>query len=183
MNELAAIPFPILTTERLILRKPADEDAHEIFLLRSNEAVNKFLDRPVAHSIEDAIQFIQKINNFISNKQSFYWVITLKDALNVIGTITLFNFSEENTCAEIGYELLPAYQGKGLMQEALKTVIGFAFKNAGFKKLVAFTHIENASSYRLLEKNNFFKDMDAGCEHAPGEEPNMVIYSLVNSDE
>ena len=47
-------PFPVLKTERLTLRKLASTDDNEIFALRSNENVNKYLDRKPSKSIDDA---------------------------------------------------------------------------------------------------------------------------------
>ena len=184
MNKMSFTPFPRLITERLILRQPVYEDAEEIFQLRSNETVNKYLDRPKANSIADAVQFLEKIKSIIADKQGLYWIATLKDESNVAGSISLWNFSEETGCAEIGYELLPSFQGKGFMQEALNAVIGFAFKNAGLKKLQAFTHPENISSSKLLQKSNFRRDAQAEQEYfAKGELWGMIIYSLVNSGE
>ena len=112
-------PFPRLTTQRLLLRKLTIKDAKEIMILRSDEQVNKFLDRPKSGNITDAEKFIEKINNGIDNNQSIYWVITLTNSDALIGTICLWNISSESDNAEIGYELHPDFQGKGLMQEAI----------------------------------------------------------------
>ena len=55
-------PFPQLETDRLILRQLSSRDEEEIFSLRSSDIVNKYLNRPKAKSIEDAKNFIEKIN-------------------------------------------------------------------------------------------------------------------------
>ena len=108
--------FPILTTERLTLRQLLDSDIMEIFLLRSDTLINKYLDRQPSKIIEDAANFIEKIKN-----NSFsYWAITQKESEKLIGTICLFDFSEEFKRCEIRYELLTEYQGKGIMREASK---------------------------------------------------------------
>jgi ribosomal-protein-alanine N-acetyltransferase len=73
----------------------------------------------------------------------------------LIGTICLFDFSEDHSKAEIGYELLPGFQGKGFMQEATSKVIHFGFQHVGLNSIEASTHSENQSSRRLLEKLNF----------------------------
>ena len=39
MLELNFSPFPVITTERLLLRSMTKQDAGEIFLLRSNELI------------------------------------------------------------------------------------------------------------------------------------------------
>src|SRR6266536_220682 len=60
-------PFPILITERLTLRQPVISDEQEIFTLRSDSEINKYLDRQVSNTIEDAFNTIkvQKIEAFL----------------------------------------------------------------------------------------------------------------------
>ena len=148
-------PFPVLKTERLILRQLRSSDDKEIFALRSNDNVNKYLGRKPSKSIDDAKNFIQTINENIQRNDSIYWAIILNGTDKLIGTICLFNFSEDHLKAEIGYELLPDFQGKGIMQEAISKVIHFGFQHVGLNSIEAYTHSENQSSTRLLEKLNF----------------------------
>ena len=63
MCKINFTPFPNLTTERLILRQVEIEDENEIFLLRSDSKVNKYLDRSIAKTIDDTWQFINKTND------------------------------------------------------------------------------------------------------------------------
>jgi ribosomal-protein-alanine N-acetyltransferase len=147
--------FPILKTERLTLRQLKNSDDKEIFDLRSNDNVNKYLQRKPSQSIDDAKNFIQTVNQNIQRNNSVYWAITLTGIDRIIGTICLFNFSGDLLKAEIGYELLPNFQGKGIMQEATSKVIYFGFQDIGVNSIEAHTHPENQSSIRLLEKLNF----------------------------
>jgi ribosomal-protein-alanine N-acetyltransferase len=151
-------PFPVLKTVRLTLRQLVSSDVNEIFALRSNGNVNKYLDRKPSKSIDDAKIFIQTINKNIQSNNSIYWAITLNGTDKLIGTICLFNFSGDNLKAEIGYELLPDFQGKGIMQEAISKVIDFGIQHIGLNSIEAYTHSENQSSTRLLEKFNFKKN-------------------------
>ena len=151
-------PFPVLKTERLTLRQLASSDANEIFALRSNDNVNKYLNRKPAKSIDDAKTFIETINKNIQRNDSIYWAITLTGTNKLIGTICLFDFSDDNLKAEIGYELLPDFQGKGIMQEAASKVIDFGIRHIGLNSIEAYTHSENQNSTKLLEKFNFKKN-------------------------
>ena len=63
-------PFPVLKTERLTLRQLLSSDANEIFALRSDPNVNKYLDREQCKSIDDAKTFIQIINENIQKNDS-----------------------------------------------------------------------------------------------------------------
>jgi len=143
--------FPTLTTERLTLRQLLDSDVPEIFLLRSDTLINKYLDRQPSKTLEDALKFIEKIKN---NSLS-YWAITQKENEKLIGTICLFGFSEELNKCEIGYELLTEYQGKGIMSEAAKKIIEYAIQTLELKTIDAYTHKDNQSSTKLLIKLKF----------------------------
>ncbi|HEU4632827.1 MAG TPA: GNAT family N-acetyltransferase [Flavisolibacter sp.] len=175
-------PFPDLETERLRLRQLSDHDDHEIFLLRSDEAVNKYIDRPRATSLADVQTFIQKINAGIMNNKSLYWAVCMKDKPGLIGTVCLWNLSAEEERAELGYELLPQYQGNGYMQEAILSVIQYGFQTIQLKTIDAWLHEGNDKSIRLLEKNNFKRNRSAEAG-IPGEEQSegLIIYSLKNS--
>ena len=167
-------PFPVLKTERLTLRQLVSSDANEIFALRSDANVNKYLERKPSKSINDAKTFIQTINENIQKNDSIYWVITLNSTDKLLGTICLFDFSGDNLTAEIGYELLPDFQGKGIMQEATSKVIDFGIQHIGLNSIEAYTHSENQSSTRLLEKFNFKKN-SAG-------EGNLMMFKLTSKD-
>ena len=158
MEDRNFTPFPVLKTERLTLRQLVSGDANEIFALRSDANVNKYLDRKPSKSIDDAKTFIQTIDENIQRNDSIYWAITLNGTDKLIGTICLFDFSDDNLKAEIGYELLPDFQGKGIMQEAASKVIDFGIQHIGLKSIEAYTHSENQSSTRLLEKFKFKKN-------------------------
>jgi [ribosomal protein S5]-alanine N-acetyltransferase len=150
-------PFPVLKTERLTLRQLSVNDDKEIFALRSDKQVNKYINRGPSNTIEDARKFIQKIAEVVRQNEGIYWAITLTNNDKLAGTICLFNFSNENDQAEIGYELLPAFQGQGIMQEAASKVISFGLDIIGLKTIEAYTHLENENSSKLLEKYNFRK--------------------------
>ncbi|HZI52697.1 MAG TPA: GNAT family N-acetyltransferase [Chitinophagaceae bacterium] len=148
-------PFPRLMTDRLVLRQLEMKDDHQIFFLRSDEVVNKYLVAPIAKSIGDARDFIRKINNVVANNESVYWGLTVKDNNKLIGTICIWNIDWEENKAEIGYVLNPDLQGKGLMQEAVAAVIEYGFQQMKLQCLDAVLHPDNKRSILLLERNGF----------------------------
>ena len=149
------IPFPTLTTDRLILRKANKADGNEILFLRSDPSVNKYINRPPTNNLKDAEDFMERIENGIQKGQNINWNITLKNDPKMIGSICIWNFSEDQKTGEVGYDLHPLFHGKGIMSEALKCVVKYGFQELGLEKIEAYTHRENESSKRLLENNNF----------------------------
>jgi [ribosomal protein S5]-alanine N-acetyltransferase len=170
-------PFPILTIGRLTLRQLSTDDQQNIFALRSDTEINKYLDREPSKTIEDAITFINKINDNVQKNNSIYWVIMLTKTKTFAGTICLFNFSKEKNSCEIGYELMTKFQNQGIMKEAAEKVIDYAFQTLQFQKIVAFTHYENQNSAKLLKKFNFLQSQETDKENA---DFNIFILSNIN---
>jgi len=150
--------LPLLTTERLLLRQLQFTDDKAIFALRNNAVVNAFIQRPLLRNINDARLFITSINNGIENKEWLYWAMILKSNKQLIGTICFWHFSQDNTMAEIGYELHPNYQGAGFMNEAFKTIVDYGLNTLQLNIIEAYTQPGNIRSIKLLEKNSFIHD-------------------------
>ena len=93
MVDINFTPFPVLTTERLTLRQLLINDEHEIFTLRSDSEINKYLDRQLSNTIDDARNFIIKVNENINKNVALYWAITFSDRNILVGTICLYGFS------------------------------------------------------------------------------------------
>ena len=169
-------PFPILKTERLTLRQLVVNDEQEIFTLRSDIEINKYLDRQVSNTIDDARNFINKVNENINKNDSLYWAITLSDSNILVGTICLFGFSEENGKCEIGYELLTNFQGQGIMKEAVEKVINYAFNTIQVQKIEASLHRDNQRSIKLLDNFSFKQSNEPDKAN-----PDLICYHLTNS--
>ncbi len=60
MLKLNFSPFPIIKTERLLLRQVNNDDVNEIFVLRSDERVMRYLDKSPAQSLDEAYEFLKK---------------------------------------------------------------------------------------------------------------------------
>ena len=164
--------FPELTTSRLLLRNLNSNDQEMMFFLRSDKTVNAFIKREGAKKIEDAIDFMNMIQKGFENGDNINWAICKKEDGKMIGSVCLWNFSEDLKTAEAGYSLHPDYQNQGIMHEALHTAIEFGFNILNFEHIVAYTHYANESSLKLLEKNGFtlqkkMKD--------PGNENNVIL--------
>lgn len=163
-----------LETERLQLRGINENHTEDIFKIRSNEIINQFVQRNSPKNNYDALQFILTIKERTQNNQTYYWGISLKDEPNLIGTICLWNFSEDRKEAEIGYELLPDYHRKGIMSEALKAVLDFGCNELHLQEIVAMTNIFNESSKGLLLKHNFVLQGERKDEGFPEN----LVFSL-----
>jgi len=148
-------PFPILTTERLVLRPLKITDAEEIFIHRNDEVVNTFLENFRHQSIGDSIAFIERVQREITEGMTIMWVITHNGDDRFMGTVCFWRISKEAHSAETGYTLLSEFHGKGYMNEALARIIHYGLDVMGLRYIDAYTHQHNIASIKLLTRNGF----------------------------
>ena len=170
--------FPVIKTSRLVLRELSVQDALQIHALRSDPKIAAMTGRTPSTGIEDAMAHIYKIGKLIENNASIYWVISLLDSPSLIGTICLWNFDTENAIAEIGYELLPDFQGKGFMREAIAAVIKYGFEELKIKTITAFPSANNISSVKVLKMAGFKRDGKTYPNSHDDSVDNMATFSL-----
>lgn len=171
--------FPVLYTERLVLRATTLQDADALSSIRSDKSVNQFLDRPKLFSEAEAENRIRKIENEIKNAECIEWILQYKDNANMLGSICYWNIVTKNDKAEIGYEMHSQYFGKGIMQEAIKCIIDYGFNVMQLKTIEAFPLAANSRSIRLLEKNNFTRDFNIEQYNlSENEKQTTAVYVL-----
>ncbi|MBU2491174.1 MAG: GNAT family N-acetyltransferase [Bacteroidetes bacterium] len=180
MIKIKFSPFPVLKTERLNLRQLTNNDEKQIFLIRSNENMAEFLNRPLCKNIEEASNFINKINALIANNECIYWAVTLKGNPKLIGTICLWQISTKEAKAEIGFELLPEYQGRGIIQEAVKSVLDYGFNKMNLSAIEGEVAPGNIKSIKIMEKFGFKKINEIReNDSIDVEEGRTVMYSVI----
>lgn len=178
MKNLDFSIFPVIKTSRLVLRELSAQDALQIHALRSDPKIAAMTGRTPSTGIEDAMAHIYKIGKLVENNASIYWAISLLDSPSLIGTICLWNFDTENAIAEIGYELLPDFQGKGFMREAIAAVIKYGFEELKIKTITAFPSANNISSVKVLKMAGFKRDGKTYPNSHDDSVDNMATFSL-----
>lgn len=179
MTTLNLQPFPILQSERLLFRQLQQTDAKDLFDLHADMENRKYLDRlPPAH-IEETEAFIKKINQGVTDGTWVFWAMLDLQTLEFVGTICLWQFSDDLLKAEIGYELKKLSQGKGLATEAVQTILDFGFNSLKISIVEAYTHIDNKASTRVLQKKHFVKQKEIAEPYANGKGSFMMeVFSL-----
>lgn len=158
MLELNFEPFPDLNTERLSLKRITNADINEVFAIRSNPQLMKYVPRPVAKTPDDAQLVINKINEGINTKQTLNWGMYIKTTGKLIGIIGYVRFLHDNYRGEFGYIMHGDYQGQGLMHEAVEEVVRFGFQGLNLHTIEAIINPENTASIKVVERANFLKE-------------------------
>lgn len=167
-----------LSSERLLLRSVLSKDKAIIYQLRSDPTINQYIIRDLMKDDQAAMDFIKSTQIKIRANLMLYLTLETKKEGQPIGSICLWNFSEDRKTAELGYTLHTLFHKQGYMQEAVDAVLQFGFETLELNQVEAFTHYDNQGSIHLLEKNHFIKmpeRKDPGFDH-------NVIYVLSKKD-
>ncbi len=168
--------FPVLRTERLVLRQLIQTDADEIFKYQSKKSNFPYVDMPVYKFIVEAEKFIDKMNAGVKSNKWIKWAIEFGG--KPVGTISLWNLNLDTDAAELGYGLF-SNRGIGLMSEAINAVKKYGFESMKLACIEAYTNKENTKSVKLLNRVGFTYTRDFLEEHTSSGKPmQMVIYKL-----
>lgn len=183
MLELDFTTFPVLETERLILRRLTVADTDMMFAIRSNPEIMQYIPRPLAQTKEDIVKHIELVDEKINANECINWAITLKENNIAIGAIGFPHFQTQHFRGEIGYTSLPQYNGKGYVTEALQAVLDYGFSTLKLHSIEALVDPENIGSMKVLEKCGFVKEAHLKDNFFfNGVFLDTVIYSKLNKE-
>ena len=148
-----------LKTKRLVLRNLKKRDAKDLVKHLNNLNISKWLLAvPFPYTIKDSKWWINNCKKKAKEKpiKSYEFGIELKSKKEIIGGVGLLNIKQQQRTAELGYWLSQDYWKKGIMKEAVKKVINFAFNKFKLRRLTIPIYSENKAS-RALAKSLGFK--------------------------
>lgn len=139
-----------LTTERLILREWKHSDLDDLYAYASRPNVGPWAGWKPHTSLEDSKAYLEK-----TKADGDTWAVVYKADNRVIGSVGLHKSNRVLPCKEIGYVLHDGYWGKGIMSEAVKEVIRFAFEQTDTVILTVCHGSHNPRSKRVICKCDF----------------------------
>lgn len=145
----------IFETERLILRPWAETDAESLYEYARDPAVGPAAGWPVHTSVQSSLEVIR---NVLSKPETY--AVADKKTGCAVGSIGLMigkasPMELPETEAEIGYWIGMPYWGQGLIPEAVRVIIGYAFEQLHLEKLWCGYYDGNIKSARVQEKCGF----------------------------
>ncbi len=180
---------PVILTEHLQLRLPEIDDIPEILrYFRENEAhlapydpkkpddfyTNEFWQKRVQLH-RDACESASALRLYLFHRGG---------ASEVIGSLELSQIARGPFQAcYLGYGIAARHQGKGLMYEAVRSVIGYAFGELNLHRIMANHLPENTRSEALLRRLGFVRECVAK-EYLliGGTWRDHILNSLTNRD-
>ncbi|WP_130811209.1 GNAT family N-acetyltransferase [Olsenella sp. Marseille-P4559] len=142
-------------TVRLMLRPWEEADAEDLYRYASHPEVGPIAGWPMHTSVENSRQIIRDV---LSAPETY--AVMLKETGKPVGSIGLMIGAESNVGipdseAEIGYWMGVPYWGRGLIPEAVRELMRYAFDDLGMERLWCGYFDGNEKSRRVQEKCGF----------------------------
>ncbi len=150
--------YPILQTDRLVLRKFNREEAMIVRELAGNpEVAHGCINIPHPYGIGIAEIWIACHETWYAEGSQLIFAITRKTDQWIIGTVGL-TIDSEHVRADIGYWIGVPFWNYGYATEAARAVISYGFGTMGLHKITASHFLRNHASGRVLEKLDMHKE-------------------------
>ena len=175
--------IPKLITERLILREIKGNDIFGYLEILSDKDTMKLFGGPTLTNDLDSQNIVPRIKVQIEMGIYYFWTITLKEDKEFIGFIRLlsykgdyfdaaFSADDENRFDpeflkyfdrengwEIDYALLKTHRNKGIMKEAISTVLNFCSNKNITPVYAKVNTMTNSATLSVLSYHNFKNHM------------------------
>ena len=164
----------IAVSNRLRIEKVTTEDGSFFFTLMNSPQWIRFIGDRNITSEEVARVYIQQhvIDSYEKNGYGLYKMIlvTSEEPIGLCGFIK----RDYLDYADVGFAILPKYEGKGYTFEALEAVMKYGKETLKLNPMLAITTEDNARSRYLLNKIGLSAK---GRIKPPGKEEELILFS------
>ena len=174
----------LIETPRLILRMAQMTDAEPMFRnWASDPEVTKFLTWPTYQSVDSAYTILDIWIKEYEKPDFYQWMIELKEIGEPIGSISVVRHRDDIAEAEIGYCIGQSWWHKGIMTEALTSVMQFLFTEVGMNRIEAKHDINNPHSGGVMQKCGMkYEGTSRASDRNNQGICDMVHYAILRSD-
>lgn len=142
-----------LETSRLMLRQHEMTDADNMYRnWVTDSEVCRFWPWKPHKSIDETKGLLASWIEEYTKLDNYHWIIVSKNISQAIGYIYLADIDDTNNSVSVHYALSQKYWKQGIMTEACKCVLNFAFNVLGVERVHTSHHIDNPASGRVLQK-------------------------------
>lgn len=174
--------FPVLESDRIILRQFIDSDLESVFSGLSNPEIIKYYGISF-ETLEATKEQMTWFADLERNEKGIWWAVCSKEDGRFLGAGGLNDLNKKDKKAELGFWLLPENWGKGYMSEAMPLIFDHAFNSIGLHRIEGFVYSKNANCKKALSKLDFtYEGTMRDCEIKDGNYVSMDIYSKISGE-
>lgn len=145
------VEIPSIQTPRLILRGFTPHDLEPLHTILTDRDVIRYMLRTEPWPKEIVQKLLDKHRNHWDKHGFGWWALEFRESNELIGWCGL-SVLDETEEVEIKYLIKQSHWGRGLVTEAAKRCIGYAFTELDLQMVIGLVHPDNIASRRVLEK-------------------------------
>ncbi len=149
-SSLKLSTFIMLETDRLFLRKLEDYDIDEIFKMRSDPDIMRYIRKPQTER-DESFAWIEMISAKWETENIGFCGVIEKKSKRFVGWCGLWQLAETKEI-EVGYAINKEFWGKGYATEAANRVLQYGFQQLHLDRIVAVAFPENEASQNVMKK-------------------------------
>lgn len=173
--------FPVLKTERLLLRQFIDNDLGNVFKGLSHPDIIKYygVSYQTLEATKEQMKFFADLE---INGTGIWWAVCSLDNTFFYGAGGLNSLSKEHNKAEIGFWLSDDFWGKGIMTEAMPVICQYGFEKLGLHRIEGIVETENKNCKNAMAKLDFIHEGTMReCEIKNGKYISLDIYAKLKT--
>ena len=133
-------------------------------------------------NVDKTVPRISAMAEAMAKQQAVHFLLKRHDSVEIVGQCAFTNIVRGPFQAcHLGFSICKTYEGKGLMQEALRRTIDFVFGELCLHRVMANYRPENERSHRLLQRLGFEQEgLARSYLKIDGDWRDHVLTSLIN---
>ncbi len=136
-------------TERLVLRPFEEKDVDEIYAMRRDADVMRFIREPQNRA--ESINWIKLVSSRWQREKIGFCAMLEKGSGAFVGWCGIWQLKETGEL-EVGYAIARQFWGEGFAVEGGRKMLQYAFETLRPEKIAAVAEPENRASRRVMEK-------------------------------
>ncbi len=177
------VPFPTLTTRRLILRALRTDDLHDLYQYASDPTIDQHTPWDHYQSPEEARQDLARYIAQYAAGEMGVWGIEHQADGRLIGICNFSYWHPPHRRAEIGYTIARHAWGQGFATEAALALIAFGFQYMNLIRIEAICTPDNRASEHVLQKVGMqFEGQLRKYEIWRGKPHDLNMYAIIATD-
>jgi len=172
-----------INTSRLLLRKPVINDDSAIFSLFSDEEILKYSGIKKHGTINESQSAIMEFDEGINSSKLLIWAVCLKPFDKLVGLIGILYINHDHHFGSFASVLEKKYWKKGIISEAHRAVISWAFENTELNRIESQFYENHPAVEKMLIKSGMIREGILRENFLiENKHVNSIIYSVTKND-
>jgi RimJ/RimL family protein N-acetyltransferase len=184
--QLQILPDVLVVNDRMTLRLPRRSDGPQLIAAVQDPEIPRWTTVPTPYAQAEFDSWMDRAELWASEADLRKNYILVDSDDQLLGMVGLVRVRAEDHNAELGYWMAPPARCRGLLTQALTTLLGETLR-AGYQRVDAEVLVGNVASQRVLERVGFTHEgiLRSVGSHGCGVDQTRIgvhVYSVILSD-